>query len=120
MSVTDVNLTNWKKEVEDSSNPVVVEFWSPKCVWCQKLEPAYQELSKEYSDRIKFVKVNALAEPQLATRYGVMSTPTLKFLCSGRPVGEHIGFAPKDHLKGRLEEVLKYYRRCLNQSTPYG
>lgn len=120
MSIGNVNLSNWKREVEDSSKPVAVEFWSPTCVWCQKLELIYQELSKEYSDRIKFVKVDVFNEPQLAIRYGVMGTPTIKFLCSGRPIGEHIGFAPKDELKEKLDEALKYYRRCLIQSTPYG
>ena len=84
------------------------------------LEPVYQEVAREFSDRMKFVKVNILSDSEIATRYGVMGTPTIKFLCTGRPVGEHIGFAAKDLLKAKVDEVIKYHKTCLNQSSPYG
>ncbi len=120
MSVIDVGIENWGKEVENTPNLVAIEFWSPNCIWCQKLEPIYQELAEEYLGRIKFVKANVVTESQLATSFGVMGTPTIKFLCTGRSVGEHVGFAAKDLLKTKLDEVFKYHRTCLNQSSPYG
>ncbi len=119
MSVADVDVANWKREVEDLSTLVAVEFWSPTCGWCQRLEPIYQELANEYSGRIKFGKVDVSTQPQLAARYGVMGTPTIKLLCLGRPVGEHIGFASNEQLKAKLDEALKNYRICFKQSSPY-
>ncbi len=120
MRVKDVDLANWRKEVEDSSTLVTVEFWSPTCGWCRRLEPIYQELAEDYSHSVKFVKIDVSTEPQLAGRLGVMGTPTIKFLCNGRLVGEHIGFATKDLLKEKLDETLRYHRTCLNQSSPFG
>jgi thioredoxin 1 len=108
------------KEVEYSPILVAIEYWSPNCVWCQKIEPIFQELAEEYSGKIKFAKINVAQETQLTMRFGVMGTPTIKFLCSGRPIGEHIGFGFKEQIKEKLEEALKNHRSCLNQSSPYG
>jgi len=77
-----------------------------------------QELFKLYGDRVKFLQIDALANREIAERYGIMGTPTLKFMCSGRPVGEIIGYLPRNQIAAKIEDALDSYRMCLEQSTP--
>ena len=109
---------NWKDEVIQSQKPLVVEFYSPTCPHCRRLMPIFERLSNEYGDRLKFVMVDASVERDLASGYGVMGVPTLKFICSGRPVGEIVGFRPEEDLRSALDEMLKRYPTCLSQSSP--
>lgn len=53
----------------------------------------------------------------MAIHYGVMSTPTLLFLCEGRPVEGVVGFMPKERLKKTLDDVIEKHRECIEQST---
>jgi len=119
-SVIDVNAKNWEKEVLKSNVPVVVEFWHQRCIWCLRLTPIYNELSKEYEGKLKFAKVNIFESHEnqhLAIHYGVMGTPTLIFFCQGRPVDAIVGFRPKDHLKTEIDHVLSHSKECIEKST---
>lgn len=69
---------------------------------------------------MKFVKLNMLADAlnqEIAGNYGVMSTPTLMFFCSGRPTGQTVGMMSEDDLEKALNDMLGRYRTCLAQST---
>jgi len=55
----------------------------------------------------------------LALRYSIMGVPTLKFFCSGRSIGEIVGYLPEPKLKTEFDKVLANYKMCLAQSTPY-
>jgi len=64
--------------------------------------------------------LNVLESPgnqEIAVRYAVMSTPTLVFFCEGRPVGQVIGFMPKERLKKILDDMLDKHKECVKQST---
>jgi thioredoxin-like negative regulator of GroEL len=68
----------------------------------------------------KFVKLDILADAtnqEIAGNYGVMSTPTLMFFCSGRPAGQTVGMMSKEDLEKALDDMLGRYRTCLAQST---
>lgn len=78
------------------------------------------EVSEEYAGRIRFVRLNILESPtnqETAANYGVMSTPTLMFFCSGRPTGQVIGMTSREDLEKALNDMLGRYRTCLVQST---
>ena len=116
----DVNASNWKQEVLKSDILTVVDFWHDRCPWCLRLNPIFNEVSEEYKGRIKFVKLNVLetqTNREIAIRHGIMSTPTLMFFCEGRPVGQTLGFMPKEQLKKLIDDTLQKHRECINQST---
>jgi len=119
-NVLEVNTSNWDKEILRSDILTVVDFWHNRCPWCLRLNPIFNEVAEEYKGKIKFVKLNILetsANREIAIRHGIMSTPTLVFFCEGRPVGQALGFLPKEHLKKLLDDMLGKHRECVKQST---
>ena len=119
-SVLEADASNWEQEVLQSDMLTVVDFWHHRCPWCIKLNPIFNKVAEEYKDKIKFVKLNVLENPnnqQVAIQHGIMSTPTLMFFCEGRPVGQALGFMPKKHLKKLIDDMLEKHRECINQST---
>jgi thioredoxin 1 len=119
-SVVDVSTANWDQEVAKSTILTAVYFWHDQCPWCLRFAPAVDEVSEKYRGKVKFVKLNILADvtnQEIANNYGVMSTPTLMFFCSGRPTGQTVGMMSKDDLEKALIDILGRYRTCLAQST---
>jgi len=119
-TVLDVNASSWEQEVLKSDILTVVDFWHDRCPWCLQLNPIFNEVSEEYKEKVKFVKLNVLETPanrKIAIHHGIMSTPTLMFFCEGRPVGQALGSMPKEHLKKLIDDMLKKHRECLKRST---
>jgi thioredoxin 1 len=122
--IIDVKASNWKEEVLESEDLVLIEFWSPQCPHCRMIAPIYNELSKEYAGKLKFARLNIIENQQnqeLAVRWSVMGTPTFKFFCGGRPVQDIVGALPKDYLKQAIDFAINKHRECLEKSTipPY-
>ena len=118
--VLELDSSSWDQEVLRADKLTVVDFWHNHCPWCIKLSPIIDEVAEEYEGKIKFVKLNVLESPgnqEIAVRYAVMSTPTLVFFCEGRPVGQVIGFMPKERLKKILDDMLDKHKECVKQST---
>ena len=68
--------------------------------------PVVNELAEEYDGRVSFGKVNVDESPMIASRYGIMSIPTLILFKEGKPVSNIVGFRPKDELKKSLDAAL--------------
>lgn len=118
--VSEVSAGNWQQEVSQSTMLTVVYFWHNQCPWCLRLSPIFNEITEEYSGKIKFAKLNVLENPanqEIASNFGIMSTPTLLFLCSGRPVGQVVGLMSKEDLEKAMDDMLLRHRQCLSQST---
>lgn len=118
MTAIDLTSGNWENEVTKAPNLVLIDFWAPWCPWCRKLAPDFEALAGEYQGRVKFVKVNADDNPDIAEKYGVQGLPTLKFFCEGRPVAEIVGYLPKPALRAEIEKTLPIYKECITQSSP--
>jgi len=121
LEIAEVNAANWEEEILESEKLVLVEFWHPECPHCKVFEPVFSELSKEYRDKLEFAKFNVLESQEnqeLAAKYGIMGTPTLKFFCQGRPVQDIVGVLPKDYLQQAIEFAINKHRECAEKSTP--
>ncbi len=117
----NTNAANWGDDVLESNELIVVEFWHPQCPFCRTLEPILNELANEYAEKLKFAKFNVLESPQnqeLAMKYGIMGTPTLKFFCGGKPVQDIVGALTKDYVRQGIEFAIKKHRDCVEKSTP--
>lgn len=120
MIVLDVNANDWEKEVLQSETLVLVDFWHERCIWCKRLTPIYEEVAKEYEEKVKFTKLNVLSSPenrQIALDSGVMGTPTIVVFCEGRSVSTAVGFQPKERLQQLVQDMIDQHEECIHQST---
>jgi len=101
-----INDSDFDKTVLQAAKPVLVDFWAAWCGPCRMVAPIVDELSNDYEGRISFVKMDVDQNPQTASRYGIMSIPTLLIFKDGKPVTNIVGFRPKAELKRSLEAVL--------------
>lgn len=101
------NVTNrsFSTEVLESSVPVLVDFYADWCGPCRMLAPTLTKLSSEFSDRVKIVKVDIDAEPELANQFRVESIPLLVFFAEGRPVGRAAGVVHESGLRNALNQL---------------
>ncbi len=103
IAVTDETFT---AEVERSEIPVVVDFWAEWCGPCKQIGPALEELSEEYSGRVKIVKVNIDDNPDSPARLGVRGIPALFMFKGGEMVSNRTGAAPKSALQHWIDGSL--------------
>ncbi len=105
-NIINVDQDSFQKAVLESQKPVLVDFWAQWCGPCRAVAPVVEELAKEYSGKVEFAKVNVDEAPFLASKFSVMSIPTLIIFKNGKPVQHAIGFKPKDQLKKLLDGAL--------------
>jgi thioredoxin len=120
MAVEIVTAQTWEQKVINSKIPVMVNFSAVYCGFCMMLEPLYNRLSDQYGGKLSFLKL-MVDEPQnqeILNRTPVEATPTLKFYCQGREVGEHVGYAIEPVLKKKIDGMLEEMDACLKNSTP--
>jgi thioredoxin 1 len=89
-------------EVIQSETPVLVDFWAEWCGPCHAVEPVLNKIVEERGEELRLVKVNIDEEQELASRYGVMSIPTVILFRDGEPSAAVIGAQPK----GAIERAL--------------
>ncbi|MNM81659.1 Thioredoxin [compost metagenome] len=99
MAIVNVSDQSFSTEVEGQGT-VLVDFWAPWCGPCKMLAPILDELASEVD--VKIAKVNVDENPESASRFGVMSIPTLIFFKDGQPVDKVVGLNSKESLKNLL------------------
>ncbi len=104
--MADVTDQQFKSEVLESKIPVLVDFWAPWCGPCKIIGPVVEELAKEYTGKVKVVKLNVDDNPESAGQFNVMSIPTLIVFKGGNPVKTIVGAQPKASIKKVLDEVV--------------
>ncbi len=84
----------------------VIDFWAPWCVYCRRIEPAYEKVGSEYAEQLIVGKVNIDDEPQLAERYQVEVIPTLIVFKEGEPAARIVAPDSKAKIESFIEENL--------------
>jgi thioredoxin 2 len=89
-----------------ASVPVVVDFWAAWCGPCRMVTPVVERLARDHAGRVKLVKLDVDAAPDIAARYGVQGIPLLVVLRDGEEVDRLVGAAPEQQLRQWLEPHL--------------
>ncbi len=101
MAAININNNNFLSEVMSSEKKVLLDFWAPWCGPCRMVVPMVEEIAKERPD-IKVGKINVDENPELATRFRIMSIPTLVVMENGRIVNQAMGARPKNAILAML------------------
>lgn len=101
MSAVIINKNNFQSEVIGSEKPVLLDFWASWCGPCRMVSPIVDEIADERAD-IKVGKINVDEQPELASRFGVMSIPTLVAIKDGRIVNQAVGARSKSAILSML------------------
>ena len=102
MSAIHINQNNFREEVLDSEKPVLLDFWAPWCGPCRMVLPLVEAIAEERDD-IKVGKINVDEESDLASRFGIMSIPTLVVIKNGQEVNRAMGARPRDAILALLD-----------------
>jgi thioredoxin len=100
MGVGKVSDADFEAQVLKSTEPVVVDFWAEWCGPCRAIAPALEEIAAgALGEKVKIVKLNVDENQKIATKYSVMSIPTLMVFKNGEIASRHVGVAPKAKLE---------------------
>lgn len=105
--VMEVTTSTWDKEVLQADSIVMVDFWAVWCGPCRMVAPTVEELAKEYSGKIKVVKLNTDENSEVASKYKIMGIPTLMFFKGGEKIDQVVGAVPKPKLKEKIDSLLE-------------
>lgn len=101
--VTDATFST---EVDHWPLPVLLDLWAPWCGPCRMVAPVLEDLAKEMAGSVRVAKVNVDENPATASRFQVLSIPTLLVLKRGQEMERIVGVQPKDEIIRRLERVI--------------
>jgi len=104
--VNDVTDQEFEAEVIKSTLPVLVDLWAPWCGPCRMVAPVVDKLSEKYQGKFKFYRLNVDDNPQTASKYKVMSIPTLIFFKGGEAVDTVVGAVPEQVLQPKIDDLL--------------
>ena len=95
MPAMNINKNNFQNEVMNADKPVLLDFWASWCAPCRMVVPIIEEIANERED-IKVGKINVDEQPELASKFGIMSIPTLVVMKNGKIVQQVSGVRPKN------------------------
>src|SRR5712692_9043581 len=104
--VFNIGDSEFKKEVLESQEPVLVDFWATWCAPCRAIAPALDELAAKYKGKVKVAKLNIDENQDTPQQYGVRSIPMLLVFKGGKVVDQIVGAVPKARLEDALKKVV--------------
>jgi thioredoxin 1 len=106
MPTNKTNDQNFKTDVLESKQPVLVDFWAEWCGPCKAIAPSLEELSDEMASKLKVVKINVDENPSISQNYSIRSIPALMIFKGGKKISEKMGALPKSALQTWLNETI--------------
>ena len=105
-NVVQVTESTFEKVVQDSTGPVLLDFWAEWCGPCKMLGPVIDEIANEFVGKAVVGKVDLDSEQSLAGKFSIQSIPTLLFIKQGQVVKQLVGVRPKKEIVEALKKLI--------------
>ena len=106
MAESKITKNNFNEEVLGSSMPVLIDFWADWCGPCRMLAPVIEEIAGDFNGKIKVGKINIDDEPELASKFGISSIPTIVLIRDKKIVDTSVGYIPKNQIEDMLNKFI--------------
>jgi thioredoxin 1 len=106
LAVFEVSDATFDKEVLQSDQPVLVDFWAAWCGPCKALAPVVDEVATEYAGKLKVMKMDVDRNSSTPMRYGIRGIPALLIFKGGKVADQIVGYVPKDTIAKSIARVL--------------
>lgn len=103
----EIKKENFEKEVSNSKEPVLIDFWAPWCMPCKIIGPTIEALSKDLKGKVKVCKANVDESPDLATQMSILNIPTLVLIKDGKEVARIMGVNSKEAIEAKIKSVIE-------------
>jgi thioredoxin 1 len=105
-NVSAVTTSNFENEVLNSDIPVLVDFWAAWCGPCRMVAPVIDQLADQYAGKVKVVKLNVDENPEIASKYQILSIPTVYLFKNGSHADGLVGARPKQTFEEMLNKHI--------------
>ena len=106
MAVHNITDENFKEEVLNSEKPVLAIFSAIWCGPCQQMSSAYEEISKELSDKVLIKKMDIDSDPNTPTQYSVRGVPSMLLFSKSELIGTRVGASTKSDLLNWIKSKI--------------
>ena len=106
MTILNVEDNQFEELVVNNEKPVLCDFWAEWCGPCKQISPILEELAVDLKDKVEIAKINIDQNPEIPSKYGIMSIPTLMLFNNGEVVGTQVGLLQKNDLEIWIKEKI--------------